>query len=50
LLHSISDFSTEDLISELQRRGFNITSTIEMTQPKVAAVAGRKIVAFPRRE
>ena len=50
LLHSISDFSTEDLISELQKRGFNITSSIEMTQPKVAAVAGSKVVAFPLRE
>lgn len=48
-LHSIEKFSTEDLISELQRRGFNITSTIEMTQPKVAAVAGSKVVEFPLR-
>ena len=53
-LHSLEKFSTGDLITELQARGIDMTSAIEQLQaerkPKKAAVAGSKIVEFPRRE
>ena len=53
-LHSLEKFSTGDLITELQARGVDMSSAIAQMQaerrPKVAAVAGSKVVAFPRRE
>jgi site-specific recombinase XerD len=49
-LHSLGKFSTADLIAELLARGVDISLAIQEEQPKVAQVAGRKIVAFPRRE
>jgi site-specific recombinase XerD len=52
LLHSMSDISTESLILELQARGIDMTSAIAQMQaerkPKKAAVAGSKVVAFPK--
>ena len=53
LLHSISEISTGDLLSELMARGIDVSSAInqmQMERKKAAAVAGSKIVEFPRRE
>ena len=53
-LHSLEKFSTGDLLSELMARGYDVSSIGYQLQaerqPKLAAVAGSKIVAFPRRE
>ncbi len=53
-LHSLEKFSTGDLITELQARGVDLSSAIAQMQkerqPKLAAVAGSKVVAFPKRE
>jgi site-specific recombinase XerD len=49
-LHSLGKFSTADLIAELLARGVDISLAIQEEQPKVAAVAGSKVVAFPLRE
>jgi hypothetical protein len=51
---NLTEISTAELIVELQARGIDMASAISQMQaerkPKKAAVAGRKIVAFPRRE
>lgn len=51
---NLTNISTAELIVELQARGIDVTSAIAQMQaerkPKLAAVAGGKVVAFPRRE
>jgi site-specific recombinase XerD len=53
-LHSLENFSTGDLLSELMARGYDVSSIGYQLQnermPKAAAVAGSKVVAFPKRE
>jgi len=52
---NLTEISTAELIVELQARGIDMTSAISQMQAerkpkKVAAVAGSKVVEFPRRE
>ena len=51
---NLTSIPTAEMIVELQARGIDMTSAIAQMQaerqPKLAAVAGSKIVAFPRRE
>ena len=46
-LHSVS---ISDLINELQARGVTLGINQEERKPKKVAIAGSKVVAFPRRE
>lgn len=51
-LHSISEISTGDLIAELIARGYDVSSISDQLQAErmqFVAVAGSKVVAFPRR-
>lgn len=54
LLHSIEEISTGDLIAELMARGVDVSSAVqqmrEEREPTRVAVAGNKVVTFPRRE
>ena len=51
---NLTNISTAEMIVELQARGVDTTSAIEQMQaerkPKKVAVAGSKVVEFPRRE
>jgi integrase len=50
---NLTEIPTAELIVELQARGVDMTSAIEQMQaerrPKLAAVAGSKVVAFPKK-
>jgi hypothetical protein len=50
---NLTEIPTSEMIVELQARGVDMSSAISQMQaerkPKKAAVAGSKILAFPRR-